>query len=318
MKKALVLVLSFLFIIQYIPADDKGTAMGSFLQIVPGGRGPGVGDAVCSLDESAESVFFNPAGIASVNDLNLALGYSKWLDTLNYSSLAFSMPVKDLFTLGIGFIGLFYGSFPVITQDSAGNLAETGNSATASDIAFNITLARHITKTTTLGVTTKYISEKIENEKSDIIAFDIGLIDKLFVLDPVIGKASSPVNLGMAVINLSGKSQFISKSYSLPMTLKIGVNYTFLGMEKQHRGLFLLDVVKAVDDNAKLNMGLEYNYKETVLLRLGYKIGADLDNISMGIGFQHSLGDLHMGIDYSLVPFGDLGNTHRMGLTLSR
>jgi hypothetical protein len=69
-----------------------------------------------------------------------------------------------------------------------------------------------------------------------------------------------------------------------------------------------MDINKAVDSDVSVHIGLEYQYNQ-VAFRVGYGTGSEA-SFSVGVGF----GIGSWNIDYAYVPYGDLGDTHRIGV----
>jgi len=81
-----------------------------------------------------------------------------------------------------------------------------------------------------------------------------------------------------------------------------------------------LDIAKPKDNDFSIHGGLEYSLASAYFLRAGYSItpsnNLDVDgltNLTGGVGVR--LG--HFAVDYAFVPFGDLGNTHRISLLIN-
>jgi tetratricopeptide (TPR) repeat protein len=85
----------------------------------------------------------------------------------------------------------------------------------------------------------------------------------------------------------------------------------------QHGLLLALDNQYLFKDEDYLSAGLEYDYDNTLFVRLGYKTGFGNSNLGGvkgvcgGIGFKLT----NFAFDYAIVPYGDLGITHRAMLT---
>jgi outer membrane protein OmpA-like peptidoglycan-associated protein len=87
-----------------------------------------------------------------------------------------------------------------------------------------------------------------------------------------------------------------------------------------------LDILIPVDNDVKFTLGAEYahisEHTESAI-RMGYKVGPeikDLDalaGLTVGAGFAIQSGVLKYQLDYAFVPYGELGSTHRVALTLT-
>ena len=78
----------------------------------------------------------------------------------------------------------------------------------------------------------------------------------------------------------------------------------------------------------KIHLGFEYGGKIAGInlnSRLGYRFNGNntlisdlgaLAGLSTGIGIGANLAGMEASLDYAWIPYGDLGNTHRIGLTI--
>jgi hypothetical protein len=158
-----------------------------------------------------------------------------------------------------------------------------------------------------VGISVKYISSSIENEKAQAYAADIGTMYKI---------ADNKVSLGLVVQNLGTSVKYINESFSLPMNVKAGASYKL----KKEKGQLItaLDINMPIDNEIYENIGLEYQcfVNESISLspRLGYKTNnkdlGESAGLTAGIGF----GVKDYKIDYALGVMGDLGQTHNISI----
>jgi len=113
------------------------------------------------------------------------------------------------------------------------------------------------------------------------------------------------------VQNVGTKMKFVDKKEKLPLNVKAGVAYDI-----STNWLVALDVNSPIDGEVNIGAGTEYVYKVKkgieVAGRAGYstvtKDAGGLNGITAGLG----LGYEGYSLDYAFVPFGDLGDTHRL------
>jgi hypothetical protein len=70
------------------------------------------------------------------------------------------------------------------------------------------------------------------------------------------------------------------------------------------------------DDSEKLNLGLEYGWREIFFARVGYGVEYNLTTIAYGGGLKFKIGKSNLIFDYVLAPFSDLGNIHFFAIGL--
>ena len=99
------------------------------------------------------------------------------------------------------------------------------------------------------------------------------------------------------------------------LLVRLGISYRILTEEK-HGLLGAVDLNMPLDDNLKVNTGIEYLFNNLLFIRGGFRIGEDLASYTAGTGVQFPLMKNTGEVDYAFVPYGDLGITHRIGLRI--
>ncbi|MDP3025079.1 MAG: PorV/PorQ family protein [candidate division Zixibacteria bacterium] len=278
--------------------DKAGTSGLSFLKLGIGARPTGMGEAFTAISGDIFSLYWNPAGVARHTGTEFAFMHNQWFQdvSLEYAALCFGYK-KNVFGLGL-------------TLSQVTNL-ERREGPTENPISYfdehDLSLAfswgRKLNDKFDLGISTKFLYEKIDFSSATGLGFDLGAV---YLLRP-------DIQIGGAILNLGSKMKFEQEEFNLPTRYKVGAAY--LGHEKYFNGDFILslDLVKPNDNDLKVHLGGEYTYKEKFTLRSGYQIGYDDKNISLGLGLKIK----KYAIDYAFVPFSsDIGNSHRISVNL--
>jgi len=172
-------------------------------------------------------------------------------------------------------------------RDEQGN--PTG-SFTASDTHIFVGYAKRL-KNSSWGITVGWLQDVIKHDKKGTFLANVGF------LHPV----SERLSLGVAAQNIGGKLG----SDPLPLAFKVGL------ASKLQATTFALDMVKPQDNEIYYCLGAEWWLRNTLALRVGYKTNQDVgDGWSAGFGLELR----KTYVDYAYVPYGDLGNTHRISL----
>lgn len=299
-----VLIVFFSYTILLSAINDKaGNSSAQFLKIQPSARAAGLGNAVTSLGGSIDSLFNNPAGMGFMNDPEVSFNYLKWFDEMNYSSLGAGLPAGSIGTFGLGYAGLTYGDIPIVSQENNGELIESG-STSANDMELLLSYGKKISRDLSVGLNMKYISQNIEEERSNGIGVDAGSMVKLL---------NNKMGIGFAVQNIGGKMKFMEKGYNLPMNIQLGTSYKVLDIQN-HSGLVAADISQPGDDQLKINTGIEYGFYNLIFIRSGYHIGNELNKFNIGGGIQVPVKNSLVRINYAYIPNGDLGNNHMFEL----
>ncbi|OGS28145.1 MAG: hypothetical protein A2297_08630 [Elusimicrobia bacterium RIFOXYB2_FULL_48_7] len=309
-KKSGFVFVSLCFVISISYAGSKGTTGGQFLKIVGGARPAAMGNAYCAVSDDVNSIGSNPSGLAFLPKSEVTATYTVWFQDIKYNYLALGMPMK-MGTLGIAVNMLSVTGIPKTDNTGSyvgGATAETATKFGESDTAITLAYAKALNDKLGLGLSMKIINMSIDDKSASSFAADLGGLYK----------ASEKLDLGLSVQNLGGAIKFIEVSDPLPMNLKIGSKYQF-----SEKFLLGLDInVGTADGVSTVNLGTEYslavNENMSLPLRFGYNSGLSdaggMAGVSLGLGFAMKNS---FGFDATWAPYGDLGDTIRVGLKYS-
>lgn len=334
MKKIiLVFIFSSFSLIKAGEITKVGTSAAQFLKIGVGARATAMGESFVAVSNDASSIFWNPAGIASIKRNEVLLTHTNWIADMSYDFAGIAIP-SEMGTFALFAIALNMGEMEVRTeyeQEGTGELFD------AADLALGVSFAKFFTERFSFGINAKYIQQQIWQETAETFAIDVGVIYNTELEN---------LRLGMTLSNFGGKmrmfgkdllhfhdkdpniegnnSQIISawntEEFDLPIVFRIGMAYDMINNISQ-RITFAVDGLTPNDYSEYLNLGLEYGYREMIFLRGGYKGIGVLDSevgFSVGGGVNYSFDQsLKLQIDYAYTDFGRLENAQRISLALS-
>ena len=278
--------------------SDAGTKTAQFLEFGAGARASGMGEAFTAISDDESSVYWNPAGLVGINKRSLSVMHAMWVDDISYQWASYIHPTK-IGNFGLGVQYLSYGDIP--GSDESG--LDTGNFS-PNDLMASLSYGKKVYNID-MGITLKYISSKITNTAT-AFAGDIGLKYNF----------NNKLTSGMLIQNVGTTMKFIEEEDSLPMNVKVGVSYKL-----QPSLLLAADVTSPTDNELIYSAGCEKAIKLNsdlgISARAGYKTGTkDIDGLQ-GIAGGLGLNYKQYKVDYAFVPFGDLGNTQRISLSVS-
>lgn len=310
MRKLLLALLTVSFIVAQSFAafsnSGVGTTGANFLKIGIGARAVGMGEAQAAIANDVNALYWNPAGLNSLQGREGSLMHCSWFDDITYDNVSYGQKSEKLDGYIAG--GISYLSMGSITKyDNLGNkLSETFS---PYDALITLGYARKMWGLP-FGAAVKYISSQLENEKSTAFAMDLGVrYDELM---------ESKLTLGAAVQNIGTKVKFINQEDPLPFNIKLGAGYKIL--TKGNPIIVALDLNLPIDNDPFVGLGGEYVYSFSgdfrIIPRLGYKSGAKgiegLTGVTAGMGFGYK----QYSIDYAMAPYGDLGQAHRVSINV--
>jgi hypothetical protein len=233
---------------------------------------------------------WNPAGLGHVESVEVAGQHVAYLDTQHYEYLGVAIPVPQS---GIGASVQYLGSGNVPGTDEFGNSTGDFSSYFAST---NLSYGRLFTSKLALGLTAKWIHEKIDDTAASAYAVDLG------------GSYALRANLKLAaaLTNLGSQLTFISDGDPLPLAFHLGAMY-----EPNSHMLISSELVARRTGLTSVHIGGEWRPVDVLALRLGYRTDT-LKGLSPLAGFSTGLGLALWGqeLGYAWVPYGDLGSTH--------
>ena len=319
---SLFFAISFLFVSTssagIFSKQRAGTTGATFLKIEAGARPVAMGGAFVAVADDANTTYWNPAGLAQIEERQITAMHNEWLEGIRYEFLGYVQPIKSekrVHGFGASVMALYTTGLEERIRESP----EPEGTFAAYDIAVAGAYACKVSKGVSIGANLKIIHQKIEDEGAWSGAIDVGLLYR--VLGPRSRFSRNILQLGFAVQNIGPGIKFIKESDPLPLNIKGGIAKTFELISIKSQITLALDVNAPVDNVPNGHFGIEFVYEKmrdvALAARVGYKTNTikdlnALSGLSAGAGFVWR----RMGIDYVWVPYGDLGNTHRISLTI--
>lgn len=297
--KSFIITFIFIFISfvnahAFLSSDDVGSTTAQFLKLGIGAKSAGMGNAVTSVNNGTDAVYWNPANLTYINKKELSFSHAIWFEDVNYEWLSFVLPTTEYGVLGFGLQYVSYGSI-----DKVDNTNTSDGSFSPLDMALYLSYANSYDRLN-FGLNLKYIYSKIE-ESASAIALDLGATYKF---------DNDKTSIGAALTNLGTSMKFNKESEDLPLLFKIGASHYLLD-----EWLVSLDLNFPKDNEFYFNFGTQYCLQIaddlSFALRAGYE-GRNKDIpgfnwINLGFGLEY----LDFKFDYAFVPYGDIGMTHR-------
>lgn len=294
---ALIVVIALLLFPIVVFAQEESAGL-SFLKLGVGARAIGLGDAYVALGGDASSIYWNPAGTVSVENIDAMLMHSEWFEGIRYE-FAGGVKSDGRQAFGVGIVGLYMDDL----ERREGPTSEPIGHFGVFDFALTGSYARRVTEYLDVGVALKYLTEKIDDESANGFAADLGATYRVPTLPGL--------SAGVAVQNLGPQMSFIEDKFDLPVLFRAGAALSVPVEAMNGDFLVVGDAVVPNDGDTKMHFGLEFEYARMLAVRFGYRTGWDNQNVSVGLGAKVR----NLRLDYAYVPFySELGDTHRISL----
>jgi hypothetical protein len=284
--------------------SNVGTSGFSFLKINSGARAVSMGGAFTGLADDVSALYYNPAGLATLEGKHWIVGYHNYFIDLQSGLLGFTTEIDYGTVLGVYASYLDYGDF-VETTDDGEAIGEFGG----GDLLLGVSLAKAIREQYQVGVTAKFVYERLEDFSATGLALDIGARWNSFR-----GRYSAGVVLQNLGFQLSALG---SEKDKLPLMFRGGGAIRPKGLPVR----FAADVIASIDNDFELAFGGEYMELEPLFVRVGWNsYGSNyrtLDSDDGWAGFTLGAGfDVRrMHIAYALTLGAELGESHRITWT---
>ncbi len=266
----------------------------SFLKIGVSARHAGMGGAGMALPADATAAFWNPSGLAFLKQNTAVLTYNRWIEetkhhffTANYNT---DYGVFALQYIATGVDGIEQREIPSDEPTAV---------FSSHDICLGFSYSRLLNKNWSVGVTGKYVYERILSDIS-AIALDLGATyrDENWLF-------------AAAIVNVGRSNEFIHERVALPRGLRLGASKNIF-KKADHRIQTIWEISKYQSENIKINMGSEYSFTEKFFARIGYQFAYDAKSWTVGLGMM--LGE-RFELDYAYTPFSrQLSASHRIGI----
>lgn len=279
-------------------AGGAGTTAADILKMGVGARAIGMGEAYTAQADDVHSLYYNPGGLALMQQRQASFMYSQMVQDLKFQHAAIGLPLENG-AIGASVSYLGYGD--IQGYDTAGT--QTGNVGANSMVG---TLgAAWLGNLWSAGANVKGIREKLADESATGVAFDVG--STVIYPKPVLG---ATVRFGAAIQNMGQGMKFLQQRDPLPMQYKVGA--AILQLMNKRLNLSL-DYTKPRELDGIISTGLEFLPVRFIALRTGFvKNEVEGSGIRAGIGLRVK----GVSFDYAYTGQGELGMTHRYELSL--
>ena len=273
----------------------------AYLEVPAGARASGLGGAFMSLGEGVEASFWNPAGLAAVEGIEITGAHFESFQSLRHDQFAIAGR-----WLGGGIAASVRALYSeaIVERDELGN--EIGTFG-GHDLGFGIGYGRALTSTVRVGLTARLLRERIADSSTGTFGVGGGA-----TWEPPRVPA---LRLAIAVDNIGPDANYSfedgpGEPVPLPSALQAGLGYRWtlggshLAASLEGRGTRGRPPVAM--------MGAELSHPSGAALRAGARANDGPASFTVGAGYAMSA----LRLDYAYLPDRlDLGDSHRISFT---
>lgn len=310
----------------------RGTTAAEFLTIPVGARATAMGNAISASVDDATAIYWNAAGLTALPQGQLVVEYAQWLAEIDFNYAALALPTS-LGTLGFGVTSMRSPQMEVTTVEQQNGTGETFD---AASYAFALSFARALTDRFSIGMTGKYVTERIAESHAGGFAIDIGTMFVTPFRDIRLGASISNFGTKMQITgddllllvdidpnnrgnNESNRALLRTDPFDLPLVMRIGLAGE-LYQTARSRVTLAIDALSPSNSEQYVNVGAEVGLLgDLVLLRGGYSelfLPDALRSLTLGGGLRYAFGSLNLGLDYAFEAQEYFGAVNRFTMAL--
>ncbi len=331
----LLLLLGLLFGTTNANAQKVGSTSMQFLKVMPSARAAALGEAYSVWATGAEAIFWNPGGLAHLENMELSSTYIDWLFDSQQGAISYALQIPGFGALGVQLQYVDFGEFeetsverPYINDPD--NPGLTGRTFKPFSYVIGLSYARYLTDRFSVGLGMKYAHESLYNGNRVTAMVREGLYEEvdtwadglMFDFGIRYNTGYRSVHIATAVQNFGADVHYARESNPVPLMFRFGIGADLIGLNglmatgrENNRLSAAIDLFHPNDYAQQVHFGMEYVFAETIALRGGYKFNYDYDGITLGAGVNHSMGSVGLSVDYSYGTMGTyLGNVQRLSL----
>ncbi|HDQ26243.1 MAG TPA: PorV/PorQ family protein, partial [bacterium] len=339
MKRLLIIATVFMAGTALFAAEFGGVTASPYLNLGVGARPSGMGEAYTAVVDNVDAAWWNPGALVKVENPQFALMHNQNFGGTAYEYLAVGFPAEQIGldiwgTIGITALLVRVDDIQQTKEMEGGGYSyeqeERDEYYGAGGTVLGLSYSWQAAKMFAVGATLKLINQKVAIEEGWIPALDIGILTNTNM---------EGFDLGMVFQNISFMQMNQvegAPDAPLPLNLKFGVSYKLPRLftaENDPRDKLTCGVdgvLPLVPANMpfRLHLGFEYGYNISntwVKPRFGYRFNgnnfiSDLGwfaGFTFGFGVSRNFDGVDLAIDYAFIPYGVLGDSHRVGMNIN-
>ena len=286
----------------------------AFLLSDVGARSAGMAGSFVSMRNDVNTIFYNPAGIATVTQPEASFGYLKNLLDINSGYVSYAQNLSDIGKIGFGINYVNYGTF-----DETDELANKIGTFTAGDLDMSVGFATELQENLYYGVVAKFIYSSIADAASSAIAADFGI---LYVIP-----GANPVSIGASIRNMGTQlNPYLTTRESLPLDMSVGAT-----IKPEHLPLLLnLDFHQLnetqnnfVSHFEMYSIGGELTLSKELRFRFGYDnerrtdLSLGTNSGLAGFSFGGGIALQTLRFDYAFTSLGKIGSLNSITVEMN-
>lgn len=269
-----------------------GEGAGAFLRLGLGARSRGMGGAYTAIADNSSAAYYNPAGLAFLENREVNLTYSLMSFDRIFNSAGFSRPLPP----SAGFsIGILQSGFAESDARSSGGdvIGKIDDAKYAVMMGFAVRLSERVA----IGITPKWLYSKVYDVSASSVGLDIGTMVRL----------QNNLTAGVALKEIGQKFKYTrdprgegdeTTTDRLPLTLRVGIAYRHDWGGTTFRNVLIAADLESVEgQSGRFHFGLESKLLDAFSLR----VGLDDRDFTAGFSIPFKVHDYRLHVDYAFI-----------------
>ncbi len=290
---SILLVITIIISASVAASQDNASAGTAFLRLGMDARGSAMGGAMTASASGLNALQWNPAGLYSAGSSEIEFSHLSGLDDIDTEFFGFLWKKSEKNIFAVSVLSNNIGGIEQRTHPTD----EPDGIISSHDFYTGFSYATVIYGKYEVGITAKYLYQKIFTYSAKGYAADIGIKYNLPEYDLVVGAALK---------NIGSLGELKSEKPEMPAMFSAGLLYKIpVIQDSDHEFNMTADfqMYFSADDHAAA--GLEYIFRNSFSIRGGYVSNYEERGISFGGGINYKI----YLLDYAYLPnvtsFGD-------------
>lgn len=277
-RKIWILLIISILCTCFLWADYRDSYSELFWGRQPSSRAEALGRGYVTIDGDMDAYFYNPAGIANINFMDIKFTTSSpyyFAEKTRYYQFGLGYNLNNNIVIGLNINLMSYGEEYYVTNEQT--FGPDGK-VTPYLSNYTITMATPLSDKLSVGCNINYFSENYGDDPHNTLFFDVGTIFKHKL--PSSFASENELSFGASVTNLtSSKVKYDDFDVDLPVISRFGFSfYTSPKLAELMPDMKILEILGQVeyqylfnyDYRDGLHLGLETKIFEMFALRFGY------------------------------------------------
>lgn len=324
MKQIIIIMLVLMPVLMNNNVRAQGEAAVPFLLLAPDSRAGGIGESGGGLADNSAAIFWNPAGIAFLDGIELSFTHSNWLpqfqlDDLFYDYLTYRQYLEELG--GSITSSITYMNFGEFIRTGEGSPDEIGRFR-SFDAALTLGYATKLHSDWGLGLNFRIIHSRLSDKPTagelgsgvaTSVSFDVATMWRPEKLNlPLIGNFDNRFSLGFNLSNIGPKIYYIDQAQADPIPTNFRLGLALRLLEDEYNSLTLTtDFSKLLVDRGDSASKKAEFYEAIFTSWFDDDLRTELRDIVTSLGLEYWYGDedfkfaLRTGFFYEDPSFGN-------------